>query len=160
MLLTELSVPKEDRCFEDYVEGDAYEFAQTISVSEADIIRFAKEFDPQYFHLDPEAAKNSIYKGLIASGGQTLALAFRLYIQNFLPGKASLGSPGIDEVRWLKPLRPGDALRARVTILSAKPSGSKKDRGTVNSLVEVINQKDEVIMTYKAMNIIVKRNPG
>ncbi|MDR2726380.1 MAG: acyl dehydratase, partial [Deltaproteobacteria bacterium] len=105
MSLTALSVSKEERHFEEYVEGAVYEFAETIGVSEADIIRFAKEFDPQYFHLDPEAAKNSIYKGLIASGGQTIAVAFRLYIQNFLPGKASLGSPGIDEVRWFKPLR-------------------------------------------------------
>jgi len=137
-----------------------YDFAETMSVSEADIIRFAKEFDPQYFHLDPEAAKNSIYKGLIASGGQTIAATFRLYIRNFLPGKASLGSPGIDEVRWLKPLRPGDVLRARVTVLSVKPSQSKNDRGTVTSLVETINQKDEVIMTYKGMNIMLKRKPG
>jgi acyl dehydratase len=160
MSIVEFSVPKEERHFEDYAEGVVYEFAARISVSEADIIRFAKEFDPQYFHLDPEAAKNSIYKGLIASGGHTIAATFRLYIENFLPGKASLGSPGIDEVRWLKPLRPGDVLRIRLTILSVKPSQSKNDRGTVTSLVETINQKDEAIMTYKAMNIMLKRNPG
>ena len=160
MSLVSISIPKEDRCFEDYAEGMVYEFAETIAVSEADIIRFAKEFDPQYFHLDPEAAKNSIYKGLIASGGQTLAVAFRLYIQNFLPGKGSLGSPGLDEVRWFKPLRPGDVLRARVSVLSAKASQSKNDRGTVISLVETINQKDEVIMSYKAINIMLKRNSG
>ena len=152
MSMVEFSVPKEDRHLEDYKEGAAYEFAETVSVSEADIIRFAKEFDPQYFHLDPEAAKNSIYKGLIASGGQTIALTFRLYIRGFLPGKASLGSPGIDEVRWFKPLRPGDVLRVRVTILSVKPSQSKNDRGTVTSLVETINQKDEVIMSYSISN--------
>ena len=160
MSLAVLSVPKEERYFEDYTEGAVYEFAEKISVSESDIIRFAKEFDPQYFHLDPEAAKNSIYQGLIASGGQTIAIAFRLYVQNFLPGKASLGSPGMDEVRWFKPLRPGDVLRARVTLLSAKPSQSKKDRGTFTSLVETINQKDEVIMSHKAINIVLKRNPG
>jgi len=161
MSLVDLPVPKEDRYFEDYAEGAVYEFAEKIGVSEADIIRFAKEFDPQYFHLDPEAAKNSIYKGLIASGGQTLALAFRLYIQNFLPGKkASLGSPGIDEVRWFKPLRPGDVLRLRLAILSVKASQSKNDRGTVTSLIEIINQQEEVIMSYKAINIMLRRNPG
>ena len=156
----DLSVAKEDRYFEDYVEGRIYEFAERISVSEADIIRFAKEFDPQYFHLDPEAAKNSIYKGLIASGGHTLALAFRLYIKNFLPGKASLGSPGIDEVRWFKPLRPGDVLRLRLTILSVKASQSKTDRGTVVSLIEIINQQEEVIMSHRAINIMLRRNSG
>ena len=159
MSLSDLPIPKEERWFEDYAEGAAYEFEEKIGVSEADIIRFAKEFDPQYFHLDPEAAKNSIYKGLIASGGQTVAVTFRLYIQNFLPGKASLGSPGMDEVRWFKPLRPGDTLRIRVTILSAKPSQSKNDRGTVTSLVETINQKNEMIMSYKAINIMLKRHP-
>ena len=160
MSLVDFSVSKQDRCFEDYEEGAVYEFAEKVGVSEADIIRFAREFDPQYFHLDPEAAKNSIYKGLIASGGQTIALTFRLYIQNFLPDKASLGSPGMDEVRWLKPLRPGDVLRSRITILSAKPSQSRNDRGTVTSLVETINQNEEVIMSYKAINIMLKRNPG
>ena len=160
MSLADFPVSKEERCLEDYAEGAVYEFAKKISVSEADIIRFAKEFDPQYFHLDPEAAKNSIYKGLIASGGHTIAVTFRLYIENFLPGKASLGSPGIDEVRWLKPLRPGDELRIRLTVLSVKPSQSKNDRGTVASLVETINQKEEVIMTYKPVNIMLKRNPG
>ena len=160
MSLIDLSVPKEDRYFEDYTTGAVYEFAERAEISEADIIRFANEFDPQYFHTDPEAAKNSIYKGLIASGGQTVALTFRLYIKNFLPGKASLGSPGMDEVRWFKPLRPGDVLRVRVSILEAKPSQSKNDRGTVTSLVETINQNDEVIMSYKAINIMLKRNPG
>jgi acyl dehydratase len=157
MSLTDFSVSREDRYLEDYEAGTVYAFAEKIAVSEADIIRFAREFDPQYFHLDPEAAKSSIYKGLIASGGHTIALAFRLYVRNFLPGKASLGSPGVDEVRWFKPLHPGDVLRVRVTIRSVKPSRSKHDRGTVTSLVETINQKDEVIMSYKAMNIMVKR---
>ena len=160
MSLAALSVPKEDRYFEDYAEGTVYEFAQKISVSEADIIRFSKEFDPQYFHLDPVAAKNSMYQGLIASGAHTIAITFRMYVENFLPGKASLGSPGVDEVRWFKPLRPDDTLRVRLTILSARPSQSRNDRGTIFSLVETINQKDEVIMSYKAMNIMLKRNPG
>jgi len=160
MSLASLPVLREERYFEDYVEGAVYEFTDNTSVSEADIIRFAKEFDPQYFHLDPEAAKNSIYQGLIASGGHTLAMTFRLRNQNFLPGKASLGSPGLDELRWFKPLRPGDMLRVRVSILSATPSRSKNDRGTIISLVETINQKDEVIMSYKAINIMLKRKLG
>ena len=157
MSLKEFSIPKEDRYFDDYVAGTEYEFAETVSVSEDDIITFAKQFDPQYFHTDPVAAAGSIYKGLIASGAHTIAVSFRLYIQNYLPGKASFGSPGLDEVRWLKPLRPGDTLRVRITVQEAKESQSRNDRGTVRSLVETINQNDEVIMRYIAVNIMARR---
>ena len=151
-------VPKEDRYFEDYQAGAVYEFPETVHVSQEDIIRFALEFDPQYFHTDPEAAEKSIYKGLIASGGHTIAVSFRLYIVNYLPGKASQGSPGMDEIRWLKPVRPGDTLRIRITVLETKPSQSKADRGSVISLAETINQKDEVVMTYKVTNIMTRKN--
>ena len=157
MSLKDFTIPREDRYFDDYAAGTTYEFAETVSVSENDIITFAKQFDPQYFHIDPVAAADSIYKGLIASGAHTIAVSFRLYIQNFLPGKASFGSPGLDEVRWLRPLRPGDTLRVRVSIQEAKESQSKNDRGTVRSLVETINQDDEVIMRYIAVNIMAKR---
>ena len=160
MSLTDFSVPKADRYFEDYVKDAVFEFAETAAISEADIVNFANQYDPQYFHTDPVAAAGSMYKGLIASGAQTIALTFRLYVKNFLPGKASFGSPGMDELRWLKPLRPNDVLRIRMTILDVVPSQSKNDRGTVFSFVETINQNNEVIMTYKAKNIIAKRNPG
>lgn len=150
-------IPKEDRYFEDYHVGAIYAFPERIPVSEADIIRFAQEFDPQFFHLDPVAAKNSPYKGLIASGAQTIALTFRLYIQNFLPGKASYGSPGIDETRWVKPVRPGDILHVKTTILEATPSKSKPDRGTLRVLVETFNQDDALVMRYIAINILAKR---
>ena len=157
MSMQTIPVPKEERYFEDYAAGSVYEFEETATVSESDIVGFAEVYDPQYFHTDPEAAKNSIYKGLIASGAQTIALTFRLYIKNFLPGKASFGSPGMDELRWLKPLRPGDVLRVRVSIQEAKASQSRNDRGTVTSLVETINQNNEVIMSYKAVNIMARR---
>ncbi len=157
MSLTEFAVPKENRYLEDYTPGTVYEFAETATVSEAEIISFAEAFDPQYFHTDPQAAKHSIYQGLIASGGQTIVLTFRLYVNNFLPGKASFGSPGFDSLRWRKPLRPGDVLRIRVTVEDVSPSRSKADRGTVHALVETLNQRDEVIMTYQAINIIAKR---
>jgi acyl dehydratase len=155
--LTGFSVPKEERYFEDYRTGTVYEFEETIPVSEEDIIRFAREFDPQYFHTDPVAAADSIYKGLIASGGHTIALSFRLFIRNFLPGKASFGSPGMDEVRWLKPVRPGDTLRVRATILETKLSQSRNDRGNVRIFVETLNQNNEVIMSYKTTNIMGRR---
>ncbi|MDR1359506.1 MAG: MaoC family dehydratase [Deltaproteobacteria bacterium] len=155
--LSGFSVPKDERYFEDYQAGSVYEFPETLAVSEEDIIRFALEFDPQYFHTDPAAAAKSIYKGLIASGGHSIALAFRLFIPNFLPGKASCGSPGMDEIRWLKPVRPKDVLRVRVTILEARTLQSRQDRGAVATFVETINQNDETVMTFKAMNFIARR---
>ncbi|MDR2076037.1 MAG: MaoC family dehydratase [Desulfovibrio sp.] len=155
--LAAFSTPREDRRFEDYRAGEVYEFPETASVSEEDIVRFAREFDPQYFHTDPAAAAGSPYKGLIASGAHTVALTFRMYVKNVLPGKASFGSPGMDEVRWLKPLRPGDTLRIRATILETRPSRARADRGTIGVFVETINQDGEVIMSYKATNIIAKR---
>ena len=153
-------VPKEDRRFEDYVAGSVFEFEETAGLSEADIVHFAQTYDPQYFHVDPVQAAQSPYKGIIASGAHTLALAFRLYVKNFLPGKASFGSPGADELRWFRPVRPGDVLRLRLTIQSAAPSQSRNDRGTVQSLLEVLNQGGEVVMTCILRNIIARRNPG
>jgi acyl dehydratase len=160
MSLQQFPTAKADRYFEDYIAGSVYEFPETVSVSEAEIIAFAEQFDPQYFHTDTAAAAAGPYKGLIASGAHTLALAFKLYIPLFLPDKNTLGSPGLDEVRWLSPLRPGDTLRIRITILEARPSQSRNDRGTVQSLVETLNQKGEVIMSYKCKSIMVRRNPA
>ena len=155
--LTGFSLPGEDRYFEDYRAGAVYAFPDTAPVSEEEIIRFAREFDPQYFHLDPVAAADSIYKGLIASGAHTIALAFRLYVRNYLPGKASFGGPGMDEVRWLKPVRPGDVLRIRATVLETRPSQSRNDRGIVRTFLEAVNQKDEVVMSCTVTNIMARR---
>jgi acyl dehydratase len=160
MTIQGFTIPKEERYFEDYAPGTVYEFAEKITVSEADIINFSKEYDPQYFHIDPVKAAASSYKGLIASGAHTIAITFGIYVRNFLPGKASFGSPGFDELRWLKPVRPNDVLRLRLTIEESTPSKSKNDRGTVASFIETINQKDEVVMSYKCKNIIARRNPA
>ncbi|MDR1490104.1 MAG: MaoC family dehydratase [Desulfovibrio sp.] len=159
MSLSSFAVPREARFFEDYVPGAVYEFAESVSLSEEEIVAFAKEYDPQYFHVDPVLAAQSIYKGLIASGGQTICVAFKIYVRNVLPeGRASLGSPGMDEIRWLLPVRPGDALRMRLAVLQAEPSKSRPDRGTVSFFCELLNQNDEVVMTCKCRNIILKRN--
>ena len=157
---TSFSIPREDRYLEDYVEGSVFEFAETAEVSEADIVRFSLDYDPQYFHTDPAQAATGPYKGLIASGAHTIALTFRLYVKNFLPGKASFGSPGLDELRWLRPVRPGDALRLRLTILAVTPSPSKNDRGTVSSLLETLNRHNETVMSCRCKNIIARRVPG
>jgi len=153
------SRPISDRYFEDYVEGDVYRFG-TIVVEADEVIAFAKRFDPQTMHTDPKAAKSGPFGGLIASGWHTAGLMMRLYVEHYLTHVASLASPGLDELRWLKPVCPGDTLSVRVTVLKTVPSRSKPDRGAVTSFVEVINQTGEVVMTLKVVNIIAKRPPA
>lgn len=153
------SRPISDRYFEDYVEGDVHRFG-TIEVEADEIIAFAKRFDPQTMHTDPKAAKSGPFGGLIASGWHTAGLMMRLYVEHYLTQVASLASPGLDELRWLKPVRPGDTLSVCVTVLKTVPSKSKPNRGAVTSFIEVINQAGEVVMTLKIVNIIAKRPPS
>jgi acyl dehydratase len=148
------------RYFEDYVPGTVSEYGE-IRVSEDEVIEFARRFDPQLMHVDPEAARRGRFGGLIASGWHTGAMMMRLLADNFLAKEASLASPGIDELRWLHPVRPGDVLRIRVTVLDAARSRSKPDRGVVRTLIEVLNQDEMVVMSLKPMNIIAARSvPG
>jgi acyl dehydratase len=150
--------PIADRYFEDYVEGDVHCFG-TIAVETDEMIAFAKRFDPQTMYTDPEGAKNTPFGGLTASGWHIASLMMRLYVEHYLTHVASLASAGLDELRWLKPVRPGDILSVRVTVLKAVPSKSKPDRGAVTSFVEVINQAGEIVMTLKDIDIIAKRPP-
>ncbi len=156
MTLHSFAVAADDRYFEDYIPGDVYEFG-TITVTEAEIIEFARQFDPQYFHVDPEKATGSRFGGIIASGWHTAGLAMRLYVDHFLSHVASLASPGVDELRWPNPVRPGDTLKVRVTILEARPSRSKTDRGVVHAKIEAINQKDELVLSMVGISIIGRR---
>ena len=146
-----------DRYFEDYRPGETVRFG-TIEVEEAEVISFARRFDPQDFHVDPQAAQSSPFGGLIASGWHTAALMMRLLTDHFICRESGMGSPGIDELRWLKPVRPGDVLSLRVTVVSAAPSKSKPDRGIVVTFIEVLNQADEVVMTLKAMMLLRRRS--
>ena len=150
------SVPIEDRYFEDYEPGEVYEFGP-ISVNEDDIVEFGRRFDPQVFHTDPQAARQTMYNGLIASGWHTASLMMRLFVDHYLSAVASLGSPGVDELRWLNPVRSGDSLRLRVTVSNTKRSRSKPDRGVLFSFIEMLNQKHEVVMSMKALNLLLCR---
>ncbi|MBI5581143.1 MAG: MaoC family dehydratase [Deltaproteobacteria bacterium] len=150
--------PVEDRYFEDYVPGAVHEFG-VITIEEEGIITFGKQFDPQIFHTDPEAAESTIYGGLIASGWHTASLMMRECVRHYLPRAASLGSPGVDELRWNLPVRPGDTLTIRATVLRANRSRSKPDRGIIQSLFEVLNQKKDVVMSVKGANFILCRSP-
>jgi len=147
------------RYFEDYPAGSRFE-GGPIVVDAAEIVAFATRYDPQTFHVDPEAARGSFFGGLIASGWHTAALTMRLLVENYLSEESSLGSPGIDELRWIKPVRPGDALSVRVVVDDARRSRSRPDRGLVRSSIEVRNQRGETVMTFKAMSLIGLRNPG
>ena len=143
--------------FEDHLPGSV-QVLGSVAVTEEEIIAFAKRYDPQVFHVDPEAAKRTSFGGLVASGWHTVALAMRLIVDNRLSRVKNLGSPGADEVRWLKPVRPGDTLTVKATILEARRSLSKPDRGVVKALVEIVNQAGEVVTTWKGVNIVLCRN--
>ena len=142
--------------FEDYEPGSVYEFG-SIRVTEEEVLEFGRRFDPQVFHTDPAAAENTEYGGLIASGWHTAALMMRLYSDHYLPGDSTLVSPGVDELRWLRPVRPGDELSIRVTVADARPSRTKPDRGIVRSAVQVLNQRGEAVLTVTATNFFLRR---
>lgn len=150
------NAPITDRYFEDYVSGSIHEFG-SITVEQDEVISFAKKFDPQDFHADPEAAKQTIFGGLIASGWHTAGLMMRLYADHYLSKVASLSSPGVDELRWKHPVRPGDELSLRVTVIEARRSNSKPDRGIVRSFIEVLNQNHEVVLSMSALNLLLCR---
>ena len=148
-----------DRYFADYVPGTTSEHGP-IPVEEADVLDFARRFDPQPFHVDAEAAAAGPFRGLIASGWHTCALMMRLLAQEYLSPVSSLGSPGIDELRWVAPVRPGDLLTLRATVRNARLSRSKPDRGLVTTGVELVNQSGDVVLTLVAMNLIRVRPDG
>jgi acyl dehydratase len=143
---------------EDFAPGQVRE-SPTRTLTKDEIIAFARDYDPQPFHTDEQAAKASVFGGLIASGWQTVGIMMRLLWDTFLKDTSSLGSPGSDEIRWLKPVRPGDTLRARFTIVDVTPSRSKRDRGIVRTFTEVLNQHDEIVMTHRGMGMFGRRPP-
>jgi acyl dehydratase len=148
--------PISDRYLDDYVEGNVHELGKIV-VDEGELVDFGRRFDPQAFHSDAAAASATAFGGLIASGWHTAALMMRLFVDQYLTHCASLASPGIDELRWPAPVRPGDMLSVRVTVLSSRVSKSKPDRGLVTSLVEVFNQRGEIVMSMRPVNIVGRR---
>ncbi|MEU0969200.1 MaoC family dehydratase [Streptomyces sp. NPDC005917] len=150
------ATPIEDRYFEDYVTGTVHVFGSS-TLTEQDILEFARRFDTQSFHADPEAAQAGPFQGLIASGWHTTAVMMRMYADHYLSKVASLASPGVDEVRWQRPVRPGDTLSVRATITGARVSRSKPDRGLVHTAVEVLNHHGETVLTMTIMNMLRRR---
>jgi acyl dehydratase len=155
----DFATPVDDRYFEDYLPGPGYEYGY-ITVTEAEILDFARAYDPQPIHVDPQFAATGPFGGLIASGWHTAAIMMRMFADHFLSRVASLASPGIDELRWPAPVRPGDSLRLRATIVEARRSRSKPDRGLVRTRAELINQREEFVLRCTAMNLIKARHPA
>lgn len=145
--------PVEERYWEDYVPGVVHKIG-SIEVEEAEMIAFARRFDPQPFHTDPKAAEKSAFGGLIASGWFTASCVMRILVDHYISHVASLGSPGVDQIRWLRPVRPGDVLSVQATVTEAERSRSKPEQGFIRALVEVLNQRDEVVMTMKSVGLV------
>ncbi len=142
--------------FEDFPPGSTWEIEGPI-VTKEEIVEFASKFDPQYFHIDEAAAQHSPYGGLIASGWHTVGICMRLMCDRYLLDSVSFGSPGMDHVRWLHPVRPGDRLRLKTTVLEAKISRSKPDRGSVLNRWDVYNQDGALVMTMEGWGILGRR---
>jgi acyl dehydratase len=145
--------------WEDFRVGDVLAMGSH-TFGEEEIIAFARQYDPQPFHTDPVAAKESFFKGLIASGWHTVAIAMRLTVQSYLTRAASLGSPGVDNVRWLAPVRPGDTISFRRVVLDSRASASKPGVGLVRSRVEALNQDGETVMTFEGWGMFGRRPTG
>ena len=152
----EFSTPIDDRYLEDYTEGARYSFGEE-SVNAEEIMEFARRYDPQSIHTDPEAAAEGPFGGLIASGWQTAALMMRLFADNYLTSVASLASPGVDELRWVRPLRPDDRLTLQCETTGVRRSRTKPDRGILTTDVTLVNQDGDQVLTATAMNMVARR---
>jgi len=142
--------------FDDFYVGEKFETAEE-TVTEADIVGFARVFDPQPFHVDPQAAAGTHFGGLIASGFHTLSLSFALFFRLRLLEAANLGSPGMEDVRWIRPLRPGDRIHVVAEVTALRPSQSKPDRGVIWMRHDTLNQKGELVMSAMCMHMLKRR---
>jgi len=148
--------PARVRWFEDYNEGEVHYLGSTL-VDENEVVEFARRYDPQSIHTDKDIAEHGPFKGLIASGWHTAGMMMSLYARHYLSEESSLVSPGMEQVKWLVPVRPGDTLSVKVGVVSARRSKSRSDRGIIISDIEVINQNDETVMFLRATNLILCR---
>lgn len=148
-----------DLAFEDFVAGTVTTYGRH-AVTREEIVSFASQFDPQPMHLDEDAAAKSMLGGLSASGWHSCSIMMRMMVDNMLGGSRGMGSPGIDTMRWLRPVRPGDVLSVRQTILETRPSAKKADRGYVKFRFELLNQDGEVVLEEENSIIFGRRTAG
>ena len=147
------------RFFEDFQAGQIFELGEHTMTRE-EIVDFARQFDPQPFHIDEDAAERSAFGGLIASGWHTAAVFMRLYVDALLADAASMGSPGISELRWLAPVRPGDTLTGRFIVESVEPSSKRADRGTVYFRSEMVNGDGTTVLSMTGRGYFARRTRG
>jgi acyl dehydratase len=157
--MSKLRTARRKYYFEDFSPGDVWEM-EGPAISKEEIVDFASRYDPQYFHTDEDAAQHSPYGGLIASGWHTVSLCMRMVCDRYLLDAVSHGSPGVSQIRWLRPVRPGDSLKLKMTVLEAKISRSKPDRGSVTHRWEVFNQDGEMVMSLEGVGILARRQHG
>lgn len=145
--------------FEDFEPGHMMELKGP-TISQEEIVEFASRYDPQPFHVDEEKAKQSVYHGIIASGWHTVSLCMRMICDAYLLESASMGSSGVDQVRWLIPVRPGDTLAMRMTVLETNPSRTRPEMGIVRHRWDVFNQNQELVMEMTGVGFFRRRNPA
>jgi len=146
-----------DRYLDDFTIGEHFE-SRSITVTAEEIVAFARQFDPQYYHLDPSAALSSAFGGLIASGFHTLCLTMRLFFDLDLWPKAIVASPGMETIQWIKPLRPGDTIRSEAEIVDVRVSKSKPDRGLVTTSHKTWNQSRDLILSARCLHMLRRRD--
>lgn len=152
----DLSADDTERYFEDYLPGSVWDLGE-VSISEPEIVEFAERYDPQPIHTDPHTARQGPYGGVIASGWQTCVLTMQRFVPGYLSAKSSLGSPAIDELRFPVPVRPGDRLHVTVTVLDARTSASRTDRGIVRTKIETHNSDGVLVLSMIVVNFILRR---
>ncbi len=154
--MTAIMQSEAPRYWEDYEVGKEYPLGATSFTAE-EIVEFARKFDPQPFHVDAEAAKSSLFGNLCASGWHVAAKLMRLFVDNYVDTRTALGSPGLDELRWLKPVLPGDVLTAWVKCADKVPSKSRPGMGVIHEHWRAVNQRGDVVMTAKGINMVRRR---
>ena len=154
-----MPMPYKERFFEDFSPGEVTEFGDYL-ITEEEILEYARRYDPQPFHVDRKAAAESIFGGLIASGWMTGSIMMRLLVEHFISPVSGMGSPGVDEVRWPKPVRAGDRLRVRIITIEVKRSQSKPDRGIIQVQQEMINQHGDTVMSLRGTSFLKCRTPA
>ena len=157
-LTSRFPTPIDDRYFEDYVPGAVHRFGE-MRVTEQEIVDFARRYDPQDFHTDPAKAAGTIFGGLIASGWMTCGMMMRMYSEHYLTHNASLASPGIDELRWLKPVYPGDDIHVVSELIEKRRSRSRPEMGITKSRQTVFNQHGEPVMSMISNGLVQVRDP-
>lgn len=154
-----MTLPLKERYLEDFPPGEVAEFGDYL-VTEEEIVEFARRYDPQSFHVDRVAAAGSMFGTLVGSGWMTGSIMMRLLVDHFISPVAGMGSPGVDEVRWPRPVRPGDRLRVRITTLDTRRSASKPDRGLLRVQQELLNQRGETVMSLIGTSFVKCRAPA